>query len=259
MKTLVAETKAGRRIQSGGCAIHCQDCSISQLCIPFTLNEHELDQLDNIIERKKPIQKAQVLFKAGDQLNSIYAIRSGTIKSYTISESGEEQITSFHLPGDLVGFDAINNMQHPSFAQALETAMVCAIPFDILDDLSGKMPKLRQQIMRLMSNEIRSDQEMILLLSKMNAEERLAAFVHNLSRRYSARGFSAREFRLTMTRSDIGNYLGLTVETISRLLGRFQKIGVLSVQGKYITINDMNQLIELTGINKVKLNLSEKA
>ena len=147
MNNFVSETKSGRRVQSGGCAIHCQDCSISQLCIPFTLNEHELDQLDNIIERKKPIQKSQVLFKAGDTLNSIYAIRSGTIKTYTISETGEEQITSFHLPGDLVGFDAITNMQHPSFAQALETAMVCEIPFDILDDLSGKMPKLRQQIM----------------------------------------------------------------------------------------------------------------
>ena len=236
MNNFVSETKSGRRVQSGGCAIHCQDCSISQLCIPFTLNEHELDQLDNIIERKKPIQKSQVLFKAGDTLNSIYAIRSGTIKTYTISEAGEEQITSFHLPGDLVGFDAITN---------------------ILDDLSGKMPKLRQQIMRLMSSEIKSDQEMILLLSKMNAEERLAAFIHNLSKRYSARGFSAKEFRLTMTRSDIGNYLGLTVETISRLLGRFQKLGVLSVQGKYITINDINALIDLTGVHKTKIQLVE--
>jgi len=111
MKILTTETKLGRRVQSGGCAIHCQNCSISQLCIPFTLNEHELNQLDNIIERKKPIQKSQVLFKAGDELTSIYAIRSGTIKSYTISETGEEQITSFHLPGDLVGFDAIMNMK----------------------------------------------------------------------------------------------------------------------------------------------------
>ena len=110
MKILPTETKLGRRVQSGGCAIHCQNCSISQLCIPFTLNEHELDQLDNIIERKKPIQKSQVLFKAGDELTSLYAIRSGTIKSYTISETGEEQITSFHLPGDLVGFDAIMTM-----------------------------------------------------------------------------------------------------------------------------------------------------
>lgn len=253
MTNLANETKAGRRIQSGGCAIHCQDCSISQLCIPFTLNEHELDQLDNIIERKKPIQKSQVLFKAGDELTSLYAIRSGTIKTYTISETGEEQITSFQLPGDLVGFDAITNARHPSFAQALETAMVCEIPYDILDDLIGKIPKLRQQMMRLMSSEIQSDQEMILLLSKMNAEERLAAFIYNLSKRYSARGFSSREFRLTMTRGDIGNYLGLTVETISRLLGRFQKLGILSVQGKYITINDLNALLEISGSNRTKI------
>ncbi|WGE77925.1 FNR family transcription factor [Actinobacillus equuli subsp. haemolyticus] len=232
------------------CTIHCQNCSISQLCLPFTLNEHELTQSDNIIERKKPVQKSQIIFQSGDELRSIYAIRSGTIKSYTISESGEEQITAFHLPGDLVGFDAITNMKHVGFAQALETSMICEIPFDILDDLAGKMPKIRHQIMRLMSNEIKSDQEMILLLSKMSAEEKLAAFLHNLSQRYSARGFSAREFRLTMTRGDIGNYLGLTIETISRLLGRFQKSGMITVQGKYITINRMDELTDMAGVTR---------
>ncbi|MDR5617779.1 FNR family transcription factor [Arsenophonus sp.] len=244
---MIPEKRVVCRIQSGGCAIHCQDCSISQLCIPFTLNEHELDQLDNIIERKKPIQKGQTLFKAGDELKSLYAIRSGTIKSYTITEEGDEQITGFHLAGDLVGFDAIINHKHLSFAQALETSMVCEIPFETLDDLSGKMPNLRQQIMRLMSSEIKDDQEMILLLSKKNAEERLAAFIYNLSRRFAQRGFSAKEFRLTMTRGDIGNYLGLTVETISRLLGRFQKNNTLSVKGKYITINDMYKLTQIAG------------
>ncbi len=139
------------------------------------------------------------------------------------------------------------NASHPSFAQALETAMVCEIPFDTLDDLSGKMPALRQQMMRLMSGEIKGDQDMILLLSKKNAEERLAAFVWNLSRRYGQRGFSQREFRLTMTRGDIGNYLGLTVETISRLLGRFQKSGMLAVKGKYITIENHAMLEALAG------------
>lgn len=114
----------------------------------------------------KTYSKGQALFKAGDELKSLYAIRSGTIKSYTITEEGDEQITGFHLAGDLVGFDAISNLQHPSFAQALETSMVCEIPFDTLDDLSGKMPNLRQQIMRLMSGEIKGDQDMILLLSK---------------------------------------------------------------------------------------------
>lgn len=128
--------------------------------------------------------------------------------------------------------------------------MVCEIPFEVLDDLSGKMPKLRQQIMRLMSNEIMGDQEMILLLSKKNAEERLAAFLHNLSVRFSERGFSAKEFRLSMTRGDIGNYLGLTVETISRLLGRFQKSGLISVKGKYITVLDQVALGMMAGATR---------
>lgn len=130
--------------------------------------------------------------------------------------------------------------------------MVCEIPFETLDNLSGKMPNLRQQMVRLMSGEIRSDQDMILLRSKKNAEERLAAFIYNLSRRFAQSGFSPREFRLTMTRGDIGNYLGLTVETISRLLGRFQKGGILAVKGKYITIENINALSELVGTARAK-------
>ena len=244
---MIQDKAKAKRPPSCGGAIHCQDCSISQLCIPFSLNSSELDRLDSIIERKKPIQKGETLFKAGDELKSLFAIRSGTVKSYTITEQGDEQITGFHLAGDLVGFDAVTRLYHPSFAQALETSMVCEIPYEILDELSGKMSKLRQQIMRLMSNEIICDQEMILLLSKKNAEERLAAFLNNLSNRFSQRGFSPREFRLAMTRGDIGNYLGLTVETISRLLGRFQKIGLIKVKGKYVTILDTAALSQIAG------------
>ncbi|SQC43480.1 transcriptional regulation of aerobic, anaerobic respiration, osmotic balance [Klebsiella pneumoniae] len=144
--------------------------------------------------------------------------------------------------------DAIGTGLHPSFAQALETSMVCEIPFETLDDLSGKMPNLRQQMMRLMSGEIKGDQDMIpVAFQKRMPEERLAAFIYNLSRRFAQRGFSPREFRLTMTRGDIGNYLGLTVETISRLLGRFQKSGMLAVKGKYITIENSDLLAQLAG------------
>ncbi|CAA2930893.1 Fumarate and nitrate reduction regulatory protein [Arsenophonus endosymbiont of Bemisia tabaci Q2] len=163
---MIPEKNVVLRIQSGGCASHCQDCSISQLCIPFTFNEHELDQLDSIIERKKLIQKGQTLFKAGDELKSLYAIKSATIKSYTITDEADEQITGFHLAGDLVGFDAIINHKHLSFSQTIETSIVCRITFETLDDLSGKMSNLRQQIMRLMSSEIKDNQEMILLLSQ---------------------------------------------------------------------------------------------
>ncbi|GLP96092.1 FNR family transcription factor [Paraferrimonas sedimenticola] len=239
-----------RRPIQQGCAIHCHDCSMGALCIPFTLDNNELDKLDSIIERKKPIQKGEQLFKTGDSLKSLYAIRSGTLKSFTITEQGDEQITGFHLAGDVIGFDGIHANEHQSFAQALETAMVCEVPYEMLDKLSGTMPRLRQQLMRLMSNEISTDQEMILLLSKKNAEERLASFIATLAIRYGNRGFSHKEFRLSMTRGDIGNYLGLTVETISRLLGRFQKAGLIEVKGKYITLLNVEALNELAGIRK---------
>lgn len=233
---------------SKNCAIKCQDCSISQLCIPVSLNSEEMGKLDDIIERKKPLHKGDFLFEAGQPLRSIYAVRSGSFKSYTLTESGEEQITGFHLAGDIVGFDGISTMSHRSYAQAMETAMVCEIPFTTLDDLSGKLPKLRHQVMRMMSNEINYDQEMLLMLNKKTAEERLAAFLANLSTRFGDRGFSKKEFRLTMTRGEIGNYLGLTVETISRLLSRFQKAEIIKVEGKFITILSADELFKVASI-----------
>ena len=226
--------------------IKCQSCSISELCLPFTLNDKELNTLDDIIDRKRPIHKGDKIYTDGQELNCLFAIRSGTFKTFTINEQGEEQITGFHLAGDLLGFDAIADSEHKSFAQALETSMVCEIPYDSLDLLSNTMPKLKKQILRLMSNEIRSDQEMLTLLNRKNAEQRVATFLVNLSDRYHARGLSSIEYRLTMTRSDIGNYIGLTVETISRLLNRFHKNGLINVQGKLITILDIDQLIDCT-------------
>ncbi len=233
-----------------GCAIHCQNCSMSELCIPFTLNHDELDELDAIIERKRPIHKGDLLFQSGQPLRALFAIRSGSIKTYTLTEAGEEQITAFHLAGDVVGFDGLHHQTHHSFAQALETAMVCEIPFEMLDTLSATMPALRRQIFRMMSQEIVSDQEMILTLSKKTADQRMATFLSQLAFRFGDRGFSSREFRLSMTRGDIGNYLGLTVETISRLLTRLQKNRVIEVDGKYVTILDMEGLTRIAGVHR---------
>jgi CRP/FNR family transcriptional regulator len=228
--------------------INCQNCSISELCLPFSLNNKELDSLDDIIDRKRPIHKGDKIFSDGQELNALFAIRSGTFKTFTVNEQGEEQITGFHLAGDLLGFDAIAESEHPSFAQALETSMVCEIPYDNLDQLSNTMPKLKKQVLRLMSHEIKTDQEMLTLLNRKNAEQRVATFIVSLSERYHARGLSATEFRLTMTRSDIGNYIGLTVETISRLLNRFHKSGLIKVDGKLISINDIDKLCDTAAL-----------
>ncbi len=228
--------------------IKCQNCSISELCLPFSLNEQELTTLDEIIDRKRPIHKGDKIFHDGQELHALFAIRSGTFKTFTVNEQGEEQITGFHLAGDLLGFDAIANNAHPSFAQALETSMVCEIPYCSLDHLSNSMPKLKKQVLRLMSNEIRTDQEMLTLLNRKNAEQRVATFLVSLSDRYHARGLSSKEFRLTMTRSDIGNYIGLTVETISRLLNRFHKNGMIKVDGKLISILALDRLTETAAL-----------
>ena len=233
---------------SGSQHIHCQNCSLSELCIPFSLSDSELDQLDNIIDRKRPVHKGDNIFQDGDPLQSLYAIRSGTFKTYTINAQGEEQITGFHLPGDLIGFDAIADQQHPSYAQALETSMVCEIPYSTLDTLSNSMPRLRMQILRLMSDEIKSDQDMLSLLNRKNAEQRLATFIAVLSQRYKKRNLSGSEFRLAMTRNDIGNYIGLTIETISRLLNRFDKEGLIKVNGKFIEIVNIDALNKVAGI-----------
>ncbi len=233
---------------SGQQHIHCQNCNISELCLPYSLSERDLDTLDQIIDRKRPLNKGDRLFQDGDKMHSLYAIRSGTFKTFTVNESGEEQITGFHLAGDLLGFDAIANAEHISFAKALETSMICEIPYNTLDALSNTMPKLKKQILRMMSVEIRSDQEMLTLLNRKNAEQRLATFISSLSSRYRARGLSSTEFRLSMTRSDIGNYIGLTVETISRLLNRFHKAGLINVEGKLITILDINKLNECAAL-----------
>ncbi len=228
-------------------AINCQDCGFSQLCLPFSLSEQEMTRLDEIIQRKRPLHKGDMLFESGNALKSLYAVRTGSFKTFTLTEQGEQQITGFHLPGDVLGFDAINTEHHTSFAEALETGMICEIPYPNLETLLGQLPKLRQQMIRLMSQDIQADQKMMLLLNRKTAEQKLATFLIHLAARYGNRGFSNKTFRLTMTRSDIGNYLGLTVETISRLLSKMHKDDIIVVDGKLITLCDPVALNALSG------------
>jgi CRP/FNR family transcriptional regulator len=223
-------------------SIHCQNCSFSHLCLPVALNKTEIESLDDIIERKKPFHRGDTLVQSGDSFHSLFAVRTGSFKSFVTNPDGEEQITGFHFPGDIIGFDALRESKHQSYTQALETAMVCELPYETLDEMSVQFPKLRHQIMSFMSAEIKQDHDMIMLLNKRSAEERLLYFLAHLSNRFEERGFSHREFHLTMTRNEIGNYLGLTIETISRLLSRFQKEKIIKVDGKLITILDFTAL-----------------
>ncbi|TLU66336.1 fumarate/nitrate reduction transcriptional regulator Fnr [Thalassotalea litorea] len=226
--------------------ISCANCRISELCLPFSLSNSELNLLDEIIKRKKPIQKNQTLFKIGDTLSGLYAIRSGTFKSYIENAQGEHQVTGFHLPGDVIGFDALADKTHPGTTQALETAMVCEIPYDVLDQLSNQIPRLKMQIMSLMSAELNYNQRHLLSINQESAAQKLARFLVKFGDRLAERQLSSKEFQLPMTRTDLGNYLGLTVETVSRLLSRFQQNQWITLDKKFVTIIDHSALLQLT-------------
>lgn len=226
---------------------HCKDCSLAVLCLPLSLNMEDLDALDEIVKRGRPLKKGEFLFRQGDAFSSVFAVRSGSLKTFSVTDLGEEQITGFHLPSELVGLSGMDTELHPVSAQALETTSVCEIPFERLDELSAHLPQLRRQLMRLMSREIRDDQQMMLLLSKKSADERIATFLVNLSARFRARGFSANQFRLAMSRNEIGNHLGLAVETVSRVFTRFQSSGLLQAEGKEVTLLDPIELCAMAG------------
>ena len=222
--------------------VACKDCNLFQLCLPVGIDAGELEELDSIIKRRRPIKRGEHLFHVGSPFQAIYAVRSGSIRTYTPTEDGHEQVTGFHLPGELLGLDAIHLKHHPCAAKALETTSICEIPFDRLEELSTHLPSLQHQLLTVMSKEILHDQSLLMLLGKKSAEERLAALLLSLSERYQRRGFSPTDFYLSMSRNDIGNYLGLAVETVSRLFTRFQDDGVLIVQRKHICIQDLPQL-----------------
>lgn len=206
-----------------------------------------LDALDEIVKRSRPLKKGEFLFRQGDSFNSVFAVRSGSLKTFSITDCGEEQITGFHLPSEFVGLSGMDTDVYPVSAIALETTSICEIPFERLDELSASVPQLRRQLMRIMSREIRDDQQMMLLLSKKTADERIATFLVNLSARFRSRGYSPYHFRLAMSRNEIGNYLGLAVETVSRVFTRFQQNGLLSAEGKEIRILDFMELCAQAG------------
>lgn len=222
--------------------IHCGDCRMNALCLPIALQSHEIDRLNEIVERGRPLQKGEYIYHAGDGFKSIYAVRSGAIKGFTVNNEGIEQVTGFYLPGEVFGMDGIGHPNHINSAMALETSSICEIPFSRMEDLSIKIPSLQRHFFTLMSREITSDQQLITMLSKNSAEERVATLLTSISARNARRNLSGVRFRLPMSRADIGNYLGLTVETVSRVLSRFQKQKLLTVDNKEIEIIDYTKL-----------------
>ncbi|AZN36258.1 fumarate/nitrate reduction transcriptional regulator Fnr [Iodobacter ciconiae] len=223
----------------------CINCSLRELCLPIGLSAEEMRELDALITQAKPIKRGEALYRAGEPFRSLYAIRLGFFKASVISEDGREQVTGFHMAGELMGMDAISSDLHTCDAIALEDSEVCELPFSDMEELSRRIPVLQHHFYKLMSREIVRDHGVMLLLGNMKAEERIAAFLLNLSQRFAIRGYSASSFHLRMTREEIGSYLGLKLETVSRSLSKFQENGLIKVQNRLIEIIDSDALKQL--------------
>ena len=223
----------------------CSNCNLHELCLPLGLTHIEMQRLDDLVSARRRVKRGEHLYRAGQAFDTIYAIRSGFFKTDVLMEDGRDQVTGFQMTGELLGLDGISTEFHTCNALALEDSEVCTIPFSHLESLSREIPNLQKHFHKVMSREIVRDHGVMLLLGTMRAEERLAAFLLNLSQRFTARGFSHSEFYLRMTREEIGSYLGLKFETVSRAFSRFQDEGLVAVQQKHIRI------LNIPGLKKV--------
>lgn len=220
----------------------CSDCRLASFCLPIALEASDIRQLDQLVQRRLVLQRGDPVYSEDDPFTSVYAVRSGSVKAYRLAGNDREQVTGFYFPGEILGMDGISKNRHVSSAVALETTSICEIPFERLGELSTRLPSLQRHFFQLMSQEITEDQQLITLLGKSSAEQRIATLLLSIAARNALRRLSATQFRLPMSRTDIGNYLGLTLETVSRIFSRFQKLGLLAVDGKEVHILDSAQL-----------------
>lgn len=206
------------------------------------LDSAETKLLDYYVKRKRMLKRGQILYRVDEELTCVYAIRSGSVKTCISTGDGRLQITGFHIPGELLGLNAIDEKRHNCEAMALETTSVCEISLDCFEELARQIPSVHYQMLRMMSKEIKHNQGLMLLLGKKNAEERLATFLLALSQRFAMRNYSATQFNLSMSRGDIGNYLGLAEETVCRILARFQEEGLIASERRHIVLNNLDRL-----------------
>lgn len=230
-----------------GFSSKCSTCALGQFCLPVGLNAEEAARLDALARDKLRVKKGAPLFEQGTPISAVYAVRLGTLKTSCTLSDGRSQVTGFHLPGEIIGLDAVGSGAYLSSAVALEDSEVCVIRVGELESLSRQLPTLQSQFHRLMSREISEGHLHFLSLGSMRAEERLASFLLNLSDRYAVRGYAASEFNLRMSREDIGSYLGMQIETVSRLFSHFSESGLLQVKQRHVKFIDVEGLRQLAG------------
>ena len=222
--------------------VACSNCNLRELCMPVGLNDQDMQRIDEVVATRRKVQRGENLFRNGDKFSALFAIRTGFFKTCVSSEDGRDQVTGFQMAGEIIGLDGIVSDHHTCDAVALEDAEVCVMPFDRIEELSREIRSLQHHVHKIMSREIVREHGVMLLLGSMRAEERLAAFLLNLVQRLHARGFSQSELILRMTREEIGSYLGLKLETVSRTFSKFVDDGIVEVKQRYVRILDTDAL-----------------
>jgi CRP/FNR family transcriptional regulator len=218
--------------------VACSNCNLRELCLPVGMSRPDVEKIEQLVATRRKVRRGDCLFRTGDPFESLYAVRLGFLKSTFTSNDGREQVTGFHMAGELIGLDGISGERHSCDVVALEDSEVCVIPYERLEDVARAVPSLRTHLHKVMSREIVREHGVMLLLGSMHAEERLAAFLLNLSQRFESRGYSRSEFVLRMTRAEIGSFLGLKLETVSRVLSRFAQDGLIDVRQRNVRIED---------------------
>lgn len=220
----------------------CADCSLGELCLPAGVDRDDLGRLDTLVQRRRPLQRGESLFRAGDPLRSVYVASDGAFKTVVVNEAGEEHVLGFHLPGELFGLDAIGSGKHRCEAIALGEARVCELPFASLSTVASQLPSLQRQLLRVMGQSADRDHDHVDVLSRRQASERIAMFLHGLGERYHRIGQPGDDFQLPMSRDEIARYLGLALETVSRGFTRLHDDGVIDVRGRRVRIVDAKGL-----------------
>ncbi|PRY72725.1 helix-turn-helix domain-containing protein [Halomonas ventosae] len=233
---------SGQAAMPSGQVSRCQGCSLCSHCLPLGLAAGDLEQFDAIIRRPRPLKRGASLVRQGEPFTSLYVVRSGSFKQVVADAGYREHVTHFLLPSEVAGLDAVGEAIHPTSVVALESSFVCELPFGSLEALGDRLPALRGALYRCMSQELHRDQHLHCLLAFATAERRLASFLLDMSERHAARGYSPYGFQLAMSRSDIGSFLGLALETVSRLMSRFQRHGLLELGGREVSLLDLSAL-----------------
>jgi CRP/FNR family transcriptional regulator len=239
--------------------VACKDCGIYQVCLPLGLDAADTALLDRLVKRREHYRRGEVLFRANEPFTHVFAVRSGSVKTCLSTDDGRVQITGFYMPGELLGLSALDSRVYSCEARALEPTTVCKVTAKCFDELAEKFPAIQHKVLCIMSNQIRHDEALMLLLGKSTAEERLATYLLSLSHRLALRHYPAAQFRLSMSRGDIGSYLGIAEETVCRVLARFHQEGVIASRRRLVHINDRVRLAAIARVGRYPLSGFEAA